>query len=165
MQTFLPYVGFHDSARVLDNRRLGKQRLETKQILTTLLRLADGPPMPGTGWHRHPAVLMWRGFEHALANYGVVVCAEWARRGFLDTIGAELRVLRSSRWPVDVAPQSPPWLGDARLHLSHQSNLLRKNPEHYGVIGGWITDPSLPYHWPTNATNVATNVAINEEPK
>jgi len=28
MQTFLPYPGFADSARVLDRRRLGKQRGE-----------------------------------------------------------------------------------------------------------------------------------------
>jgi hypothetical protein len=29
MQTFLPYPGFDESARALDDRRLGKQRVET----------------------------------------------------------------------------------------------------------------------------------------
>ncbi|MDQ1681515.1 MAG: hypothetical protein QOH99_56, partial [Frankiaceae bacterium] len=33
MQTFLPYADFGASARVLDDRRLGKQRVETLQIL------------------------------------------------------------------------------------------------------------------------------------
>ena len=33
MQTFLPYPDFARSARCLDNRRLGKQRVESYQIL------------------------------------------------------------------------------------------------------------------------------------
>ena len=36
MQTFLPYRGFTESARVLDTRRLGKQRVETIQVLRAL---------------------------------------------------------------------------------------------------------------------------------
>ncbi len=33
MQTFLPYDSYADSAAVLDRARLGKQRVEAKQIL------------------------------------------------------------------------------------------------------------------------------------
>ncbi|MFN7881952.1 MAG: pyrimidine dimer DNA glycosylase/endonuclease V, partial [bacterium] len=33
MQTFLPSPSFAESARILDNKRLGKQRVECKQIL------------------------------------------------------------------------------------------------------------------------------------
>ncbi|WP_407659745.1 pyrimidine dimer DNA glycosylase/endonuclease V, partial [Kineococcus indalonis] len=33
MQTFLPYPGFARSAAVLDAPRLGKQRVETLQVL------------------------------------------------------------------------------------------------------------------------------------
>ena len=33
MQTFLPSPNFTESARILDNKRLGKQRVEAKQIL------------------------------------------------------------------------------------------------------------------------------------
>lgn len=33
MQTFLPYANFEASAKVLDYKRLGKQRVEAKQIL------------------------------------------------------------------------------------------------------------------------------------
>jgi len=32
MQTFLPYADFKESAQCLDYRRLGKQRVEAKQI-------------------------------------------------------------------------------------------------------------------------------------
>ena len=36
MQTFLPHKIFHISAEMLDYRRLGKQRVEAKQILNAL---------------------------------------------------------------------------------------------------------------------------------
>lgn len=49
MQTFLPYPDFRATAKVLDRQRLGKQRVETKQILLALER--PGTP---TGWGRHP---------------------------------------------------------------------------------------------------------------
>jgi hypothetical protein len=41
----------------------------------------------------------------------------------------------------------PPWLGDERLHASHRSNLLRKDPEHYGQFE-WTEPDDLPYWWP-----------------
>lgn len=37
MQTFLPSPSFSESASVLDNKRLGKQRVETLQIMSTLV--------------------------------------------------------------------------------------------------------------------------------
>jgi hypothetical protein len=49
MQTFLPYSSFEESARILDYRRLGKQRVEAWQILRSL----DGITK---GWSNHPAV-------------------------------------------------------------------------------------------------------------
>ncbi|MGC8974405.1 MAG: pyrimidine dimer DNA glycosylase/endonuclease V, partial [Thermoproteus sp.] len=38
MQIFRPYVDWSKSARVLDNKRLGKQRVEAKQVIMALLR-------------------------------------------------------------------------------------------------------------------------------
>ena len=72
MQTFLPFADFAETARVLDGRRLGKQRVETLQILRALR-------VPGYGWRHHPAVGMWAGYEEALARYGLQMCEE--RRG------------------------------------------------------------------------------------
>ncbi|MBB5805726.1 hypothetical protein F4560_005494 [Saccharothrix ecbatanensis] len=83
MQTFLPCATFSRSAAVLDSRRLGKQRVETLQILRALV-------WPEYGWKRHPAVLMWRGFTPALVAYGVAVCDEWRRRGHRDGMRAAL---------------------------------------------------------------------------
>lgn len=37
MQTFLPYADYEQSAAVLDQKRLGKQRVETLQIMQVLL--------------------------------------------------------------------------------------------------------------------------------
>lgn len=36
MQTFLPYPDFAESASVLDRQRLGKQRVETLQVMKAL---------------------------------------------------------------------------------------------------------------------------------
>jgi len=54
MQTFLPQISFKESAECLDNRRLGKQRVEAMQIMKALL-------LPEYGWKNHPAVKMWKG--------------------------------------------------------------------------------------------------------
>ena len=58
MQTFLPYTDFIKSAKCLDYKRLGKQRVEAKQILNILLGETTK-----AGWTNHPAVLMWSGYE------------------------------------------------------------------------------------------------------
>ncbi len=53
MQTFLPYPDFKRSAKVLDYRRLGKQRVEALQILKAL-------QVENYGWRNHPIVKMWK---------------------------------------------------------------------------------------------------------
>src|SRR6478735_7797091 len=83
MQTFLPYSAFADSARVLDMRRLGKQRVETIQVLRALT-------VPGYGWRRHPAAAMWAGYEEALVRYGLDVCEVWCGAGNADTCAVTL---------------------------------------------------------------------------
>ena len=79
IQTFLPYPDFTQTARVLDYRRLGKQRVETKQLILALTK-------PDYGWKNHPAAKMWRGYVPLLAEYGCVVCQEWRDRGYNDTL-------------------------------------------------------------------------------
>jgi hypothetical protein len=134
MQTFLPYPDFEKCAQCLDSRRLGNQRLEALIILRTLRR--RGPQ----GWRHHPAVKMWKGYEDALAHYLNCMIDEWIRRGYRNTIRRR-RVQR----PITM----PRWLGDERLHASHRSNLLRKDPAWYGRFG-WKEQPGLPYFWPVS---------------
>lgn len=64
MQTFLPIADFEQSLKCLDYRRLGKQRVEAKQILNVL-----SPDYDKKGWRNHPAVLMWKGYEESLKYY------------------------------------------------------------------------------------------------
>lgn len=138
VQTFLPYPSFRRSAQALDDRRLGKQRVEVLQILNALCGVTPG-------WRNHPAVRMWRGYERALVLYGRVVTREWCRRGFADTVEDKL---------VRLAPPGhgrlPPWVGREALHRSHQSALVRKNPAYYGRLFPDVP-PDLPYYWPEGA--------------
>lgn len=136
IQTFLPYPSFTESARVLDYKRLGKQRVEVKQILNAL----DGK---SKGWTNHPATNMWRGYEAALALYGIKMCQEWIARGYKDSLLPEFQ----ERFILDhKSLDNPEWLGDARVHVSHQSNLIRKDPQFYAPIFGEIPS-DIPYFW------------------
>ena len=133
MQTFLPYPEFERTARVLDMRRLGKQRVEAYQIMRTLNGESEG-----NGWRNHPAVLMWRESLPALYEYGRIVCVEWRRRGYVDNL--------LDKFPIEPVTY-PSWLGNAEFHDSHKANLVRKLPEHYRKYFPDI-DETLPYHWP-----------------
>jgi len=139
MQTFLPYSNFYETASVLDWRRLGKQRVEAKQVLLTIDRGDEAK-----GWRNHPAVNMWRGYETALAYYGSVICLEWIERGYNDT---QLEWFRDRIGNNQVT--LPPWLGDEDFHTSHKSNLLRKDFDHYSQF--WSDIPNdLEYVWPVD---------------
>ncbi|MGA8847090.1 MAG: MSMEG_6728 family protein [Nocardioides sp.] len=154
MQTFLPYSDFERSARVLDHKRLGKQRVETIQIVRALT-WAD------YGWKNHPAVLMWKGFEEALGQYGFACCRAWTDLGFGDTcaltIAADLRdagiVTVRSQAQLAAAGALPGWLGDAAVHRSHQSALLRKDPDHYAARFPDVPD-DIDYVWPVRSTSI-----------
>ena len=138
MQTFVPYPDLRASCVVLDDRRLGKQRVETFQILRALT-------WPSYAWKNHPAVRMWRGFVPGLVEYGLENCREWVRRGYADSVAEQLLAWTGGRVPSG-APM-PPWWGLEALHLSHRSALLRKDPDHYRPIFGDEPD-DLPYLWP-----------------
>lgn len=126
------------SAKVLDRLRLGKQRVETLQVIKALV-------VPDYGWQNHPAVRMWRGYEDTLLEYQHAVCAEWTGRGYRDTCWEKsLDMLNDGR---EIHDGIPPWLGNSELHLSHQSNLVRKDPEHYGPLFPGVPD-NMVYVWP-----------------
>jgi hypothetical protein len=135
VQTFLPYQNFRDSAKVLDMRRLGKQRVETKQILLALTT-------SNSGWKNHPAVRMWDGHIPALAQYGHEICLEWRNRGYKDSLLPYFEAFM----PGEIV-KFPFWLGNLDFHAAHRSNLLRKNTSWYAQFG-WSESTDLPYIWP-----------------
>lgn len=125
-----------ECAMYLDMRRLGKQRVETLQILNAIVGNST------KGWVNHPATAMWRRNVHGLIAYGVAICDEWIARGYKDTCREKILAISCSD-PDDM----PEWWGDERVHSSHRANLLRKMPEHYSQFG-WTEDPNMPYFWP-----------------
>jgi hypothetical protein len=144
MQTFMPFISYDRVARTLDRQRLGKQRIEAKQILRILLNETNSK-----GWRNHPAVKMWIGYEQSLARYGVAICMEWRRRGYQD---AQLPYFHAR-----MGPQShitPPWVRSQKFRQSHQSNLVRKDWRHYRKYFHTISN-KLPYIWPEPAYEVS----------
>ena len=133
MQTFLPYKDFKKSFKCLDYRRLGKQRVESYQILNVLLERTSTK-----GWRNHPATKMWRGYENALKLYMNLCIDEWVDRGYNNNMKHEV---------IFGEVKYPPWLGNDRFHASHKSNLVRKFPEHYRKYFASV-GADLPYAWP-----------------
>jgi len=131
MQTFLPFPDFQLSAAVLDNKRLGKQRVEVLQLSRKQ-------------WSNHPASKMWKGHGISLCNYGIAVCDEWIQRGFKDTCRDKIIAEIANQCSDD---SYPVWFGDENFHAAHRSNLLRKDFEWYSQFFSGPTD--LPYIWPS----------------
>ena len=133
MQTFLPDENYEESARILDWRRLGKQRVEGMQIINAI----ENPNKQG--WQNHPATIMWTPYISALKLYTNVMITEWINRGynnnmeFYDDYLEGLSIEGVPRWPEE-------------FYSSHRANLLRKDYEYYSQFK-WREDPNEPYVW------------------
>lgn len=148
MQTFLPYPDFRASAKALDCRRLGKQRVEAMQILKALRGKTKG-------WVNHPATIMWRGYEDALGMYMNACISEWIARGYKNNMPPY-----TFNDPGSLV-SLPRWFGNEKFHAAHRANLLRKDPDFYGQYG-WTEDPSTEYIWPTHKGEVYYVTGIDE---
>lgn len=150
MQTFAPLNHPAECAACLDLKRLGKQIIECRQIGKAIAN-------PGYGWQNHPATKMWRGHEAGLLVYNTYMNAEWEERrdkthgaykNMLDDYGVTYEYAQRLALRSDAIEELfPDWWGKWVVHRSHQSNLLRKDPEHYGE---WFpgTPDDLDYVWP-----------------
>jgi hypothetical protein len=120
----MPYgTDYSASAKSLDNKRIGKQRVETYQILKALLGESKG-------WTNHPATKMWRGHEFQLYEYQTAICAEWSRRGFKDTVMESTKNLIMEK-RVKPTYNAPEWAGFRALAITHRANLYLKDPIFY----------------------------------
>lgn len=130
MQTFLPFDDFVKSAKILDWRRLGKQRVECLQLLRGQ-------------WSNHPVSKMWQGHQYQLAEYGIAVCDAWLLLGYEDTCFDKIKT-EQERFEDTGKPK---WFGDRAFHKAHRSNLLAKDFMFYR--NRFPNDePGLPYIWP-----------------
>lgn len=131
MQTFLPYKDFRKSLECLDFRRLGKQRVESSQILDCLLGKKSG-------WKNHPAVKMWSKSLSALTSYYNLSLDVFAERGGRNII--------LKHKDINDLIVMPCWLTD-EFCSAHRSNLLRKDEKIYRKYG-WTELADKPYIWP-----------------
>lgn len=142
MQTFMPYSSFQKTAQCLDYRRLGKQRVEAKQILQCLLKEGS------TGWGHHPIVGAWAGYEEALAVYGLYICSEWKLRGYQDSLFGWFQVMRQNiREGEHYTTPIPPWAEDSRVNQAYQKLLTWKEPEHYEEIFDMVQLEQPEFPW------------------
>jgi len=164
MQTFLPYTNFVKSAQVLDKKRLFKQAVENIHIIGTLLGLPKRDGSPRVGYKNHPVIRMWRGYEQCLIFYHKAILDECIARGINTTIPIpkidyqagfityyqylkdELIFDILCLNPIGVI--NPLWLGLPIFHMSHQSNLIRKDPVYYRPIFGHEISSDFPYWYP-----------------
>jgi hypothetical protein len=135
MQTFVPYPDFQLCVKLMDYRRLGKQRVEVLQLLKAL----NGETK---GWSSHPAALMWSKNIDALKAYGNECINEWVARGYKNTMPL---------WEVPEDYDMPWWWGWDVVHKSHRDNLFRKDSDHYSCFAD--ADPNGPYIWPHKIEN------------
>lgn len=134
MQTFLPYKEFDLVAQCLDDKRLGKQRVECKQLLDVIEGRKDN------SWKNHPAARMWWNFSSCLRLYYNFMIIEWVNRGFKNTMPI-----------LDIGDVVyPDWfLNEKELQLvmiSQRSNLIDKLPDHYSKFG-WKSYNIKGYYW------------------
>jgi hypothetical protein len=146
MQTFFTHIGYNKSLQSLDDLRLGKQRVEAKQILMVLGGQSEG-------YQHHPAVKMWKGWEQALCLYGAAACYQWhiVRKHKCDLYPWFYEESKRLKMDKEAAMDEPfpPWTQDAWFMRSHRSNLIRKNPVLYEPK--WPNTPvDMPYFWPVN---------------
>lgn len=139
MQTFIVSKNMQINASLLDNKRLGKQRVEAIQILKDLL-------IKETRWKNHPAIKMWKGYEqYLLYEYLKNILNEWENRGFKNDKCKEWYNLFIKLLPYKEKKKIPKWL-DEDFILKHKSNLLRKNKKYYEKYFNNIPD-NLKYRW------------------
>jgi hypothetical protein len=145
VNTFYVHANPKITARVLDDRRTAKQRLEARQIINILLVL-EKDPTAKPKWYNHPAVKMWIGYTFALMQYYNIMVKEWIKRGKNNTM--ELFDLSEIEEIV-----YPEWTTCEKVHYSHQARLIQKDPAFYTKV---FSPPSkylkLGYIWPSKWT-------------
>ena len=169
VNTFILNIDLKINAKMLDDKRLGKLRLETKQIINILENGNDN-----AGYSRHPAVLMWTNHTNALKIYFNYIVREWISRGFVNNmelydINEKYYVIKSTFDGVktifyeekqdDDVTVFPWFFSWFPLIQSHKASLLRKNPEYYSHFYNQDIIPYLKYGyiWPNRITEEHLN--------
>lgn len=132
MITLMPFPDFALSLCCLDDKRLERQRMDALNIH----KMIKGNH---SGWTHRPECMMWYGYLPALAWYFNLANSYYKKRG----LGIPLEDLYGGFPKI-----FPPWMGNTKLHLSHQSKLIGENGPHYRLWFGYQVPANLPYYWP-----------------
>lgn len=141
VQTFLISHIFSKTAKILDNKRLGKQRVETLQIINII----DGETEK-KGFSKHPAVRSWYGYSDALKKYCNVMLEEWEKRGFKNNI---------EYYNIPKNIKYPKWIYNEKIHMSHKARLVQKDYNNYSSIFPEVLNTEYMnrgYIWPSKWT-------------
>ncbi len=147
-----------ECAKALDNRRLGKQRVEAMQIINLL------ESDKKKGFKHHPASLMWKDHINGLKYYCNCIIEEWISRGFKNTMDLyDISYLDDTSTNTNVKDNTPEkkdntatnkkdntekkkdntatnttekvtlpwWFTNKCLQMSHKCSLQRKDPKYY----------------------------------
>lgn len=157
MQVFMSEFVFDDTAQVLDTKRLVKQLLEGRQIMSVLAGEQNG-----NGWKNHPAVRMFEGYEKALYAYLKAIKNEMQTRGYKWEKNWEVIEDLYSRHFKNETQGYPLWMRDPetwkRVMITHRGRLWEKDPAHYAHYEGeghifmdYVCCPGkCTYYWPTH---------------
>lgn len=130
MQTFLTSTNSYECAQSLDSKRLNKQILECYQILNILSNNS-----PSGAWRNHPAVLMWKGYEHGLWKYVQSMVSEAKSRGIKTDKNEENLSSLYNRFSNDWGNHPQQWWMNQdtvmRIITTHKANLFKKDPMYY----------------------------------
>ena len=184
MQTFLPFsvfffytsdqikqlsiynilaCSFYYSLVCLDNKRLGKQRVEANQLIgiitirkqfqltglvdkNRLATLKKESPAVKFGWINHPATLLWEDYLNELKLYYNLCIEVWKSRKNRNGLPMKNN-MKHHAIPQPTEYTKVPWfLTNLRFITGHQSALLFKEPKHYEQYK-WNVEPKLDYIW------------------
>lgn len=158
MQVFLPESNFKHCAEVLDHKRLVKQLLEGRQIMTVL-----AGESPSNAWRNHPAVKMFKGYEHDLYFYLKAIRTEMEQRGYKWENNWQVIKDTYRRNFIDQPYERPFWMEDEEMHtrvmITHRGRLWEKDPAYYAQYEGeghifmdyvCCPDKGCTYFWSTH---------------
>lgn len=155
MQTFLPERSYVKCAQVLDSKRLVKQLLEGRQIMSALCG-------ESRGWINHPATRMWNNYEHELYEYLMEIMLEMKTRGY-KTENNWSQIHRMFVTHIAERPYIKPSWSRNPVHdfiiVTHRGMLHEKAPELYPqyefdaqVFRNYVCCDKCNYYWPTHSS-------------
>ena len=152
IQTWLPLPSYKDSIECLSREHLILQRLNILEIMEEFHAIPEeDSALPGDydshDLDGHPVLDMWKGHEVQLVELGLQTCEHYVKlTGKEDPLYQRLANHQEWATSEDADFSKPRWLGDVDFHLSHQSELLRRDREHY--VAYFTEDRDRKLIWP-----------------